>query len=136
MTCGPQGLFVTMSLSAGGLGGVTLDLSYPPPLDIPGNGFETDDSGFTDLTGRGGTYVLNDRDTGADGVDDSVRIVYALVGQQGIGPGAVFRERLDCPNGSEVSPDALGCAVVAASDTSGNTVGGVTCALSAAGTQP
>ena len=128
--CGASGLHATVAFPVGNLGGVRLDVGYPAALSIPGSGAETDDSRFTDLTGMSGSYVVVDRDVNADGVDDALRIVYAVSGVQGFGPGDVFGIAFDCASGSTVRLDDLTCSVDQASDVAGNRVSGVTCTVS------
>jgi hypothetical protein len=127
--CGADGLLLALSLSEGGLAGVRIDVGHPAPLDIPGNGFETDDSRFADLTSSGGTYVVNDRDVDADGVDDSVRISYATTSTRTFGPGTVFSLHFDCPADTVVPRALVTCSVDQASDPVGNARTGITCTL-------
>lgn len=120
-------LFDTTSstMSASNLAGVRLELGYPSGLSIPGNEFETDDSRLSILltgTAGEGTRLLVDRDTNADGVDDTVRLVYALTGGATFGDEPFASISFDCQAGSAIGLQSFACTVLDASNAVGTDV--------------
>ncbi len=120
-------LFDTTSatMSASNLGGVRLELGYPAGLGIPGNQFETDDSRLSILltgTAGEGTRLLVDQDTNGDGVDDTVRLVYALTGGVTFGDEPFASITFDCEPGSPIGLQSFACTVLDASNPVGTDV--------------
>jgi len=123
VTCTAAGLLATGSLvaksGAPDLGGVTVELSYPAPLGIPGSGADPSvRTRVTDVSGAGGFPTVNDTDSNGDGVDDDLKYGYALAGGA-IPIGPLVQVQFDCPAGTMVLPASLPCSVTDASDTNG-----------------
>jgi cysteine-rich repeat protein len=107
------------------LAAVRFDVTYPNTLGIPGSGFETDDSRLTILqTGAAGsgTQLLVDRDQNGDGVDDTARVVYALIGGVVFAADPLARVTFDCAPGTPIGLASFGCTVLEASDSVGTVV--------------
>src|SRR5262249_51655745 len=71
-TCGPNGIIARIvvpydSHTLPALASVRVDVKYPATVSIPGNGFETDDSRLTIITGQTGSTIFVDRDDNNDG---------------------------------------------------------------------
>src|SRR5262249_2869237 len=92
VTCGPNGAVARLAANwdprqISAMAAVRLDLRYPGTVSIPGTGVETDDSRFTIVTGIDGATFFFDRDDDANGIDDTLRIGYALTGGRTFPPG-------------------------------------------------
>jgi cysteine-rich repeat protein len=128
VACTDQGILATASLigqpgTPSDLGGVEVDISYPPPLDIPGSGGDASvRARVTDVSGTGGFAGVNDSDSNGDGIDDTLKYPYAVAGGA-IAIGPLVQVRFDCPAGTMLLPAALPCNVTDASDSSGNSLG-------------
>jgi len=127
VTCGASGLVATVSVPVGNVAGISAEVGYPLGLDIPGADFETDGTRAVDLTGLGDPAAVVDKDTNSDGVDDTVRIVYALIGNEEFGPGPFVELHYDCAAGTQIALASFGCSVISASDPAGNSRDDVTC---------
>jgi hypothetical protein len=127
VVCTDTGVVATASLVAqvgtpSDLAGVTVELSYPPPLDIPGSGnAQSVRARVTDVSGAGGFAGVNDADSNGDGVDDDLMYPYAVPGGA-IPIGPLVQVQFDCPVGTMVFPASLPCNVTDASDSFGNSL--------------
>jgi hypothetical protein len=125
VTCTGSGVDALITVPYGGsvaaLGGVSIDLTYPASVSIPGNGFETEERS-TDLTGSGGTLLSVDRDADHDGIDETLRLVYTLTGGRTFPPGDFASVFFDCVADMLIGPADLSCVVKSASDAAGNPV--------------
>jgi cysteine-rich repeat protein len=127
--CGGSGLVATIAVSEGNVGGLRNTVKYPAGLDIPGSGPETDGSRVVDLTGLTAPAAVVDTDTNADGIDDTVRIVYALIGGAEFGPGPFAEIHFDCAAGTPIARSSFVCTVEQASDPGGNRRTDLTCSV-------
>ncbi len=126
-TCGPNGIIATVSVpydpfALPALASIRLDVTYPASVSIPGNGFETDDSRLTIVTGQSGSTIFVDRDDNADGIDDTFRIAYALTGGLTFPPGPLADVLLDCTNGTPINAAAFSCIVLDAANPVGTSI--------------
>jgi hypothetical protein len=127
VTCGPNGLIARIRVpydpfSLPALASIRFDVTYPATVGIPGNGFDTDDSRLTIVTGQSGSTIFVDRDNDNNGTDDTFRIAYALTGGVTFPPGDFADVLLDCTSGTPVSPAAFGCLVLDAANPVGTSV--------------
>src|SRR4030095_11958869 len=127
VACGPNGLIARSRVpydpfALPALASIRLDVTYPATVGIPGNGFETDDSRLTIVTGQSGSTIFVDRDNNNDGTDDTFRIAYALTGGLTFAPGDFADVLLDCTSAAPVSPAAFGCVVLDAANPVGTSV--------------
>jgi hypothetical protein len=105
------------------LAGVTVDLSYLPPLSIPGSGLAPSvRQRVTDLTGGGALSAVADRDENGDGVDDTLRNAYAATPPKTVPLGPFELIHFDCPIGTPVRAHDLHCSIPQASDTLGGAI--------------
>jgi cysteine-rich repeat protein len=112
------------------LAGLVVDLHYPPTaVGIPGSGFDdTVAERVTDLSGANGFASIQDRDTDADGQDDTLHNVYAAT--TNIVAGDFEAVRLDCvPGAPAPAADAFSCEVSDTVDSQASPVDGVDCAV-------
>jgi len=105
------------------IGGVTVELAYPPPLSIPGSGLApTVRQRVTDLTGGAGLSQVADRDTNGDGVDDTLRNAYATTSPKTVPFGPFELVHFDCPAGTMIRAHDLPCTIPDASDPLGGPI--------------
>jgi hypothetical protein len=89
-----------------------LNLSYAPPLSIPGTlNALTVRQRVTNLGGAQWSVAPNDRDTNSNGVDDflEVRVTASTTGS--VQPAAIYRARYDCAAGSVVVASSIPCSM-------------------------
>src|SRR5262249_47525215 len=116
LTCGPSGVIARLAVSWGprqiaAVATWALDLRYPATVSIPGPLLETDDSGFQIITGIDGTTTFVDRDDDSNGVDDTLRILYAVTGGRSFPPGDMAEILFDCTPSAQISTSAFSCLV-------------------------
>jgi len=142
VTCNADGLdarvcLVKTQATAEQIGGVTLNLSYGPPLSIPGSGFASSvRQRVTDLTGGAGLSVIFDADDNMDGVDDTLRNVYATTAPKTVPFGPFELVHFDCPDGTLVRAHDLHCAIPDASDALGGVIDPTSIPLCTVGVAP
>jgi len=119
------------------IGGVTVDVSYPAPLSIPGSGLAPSvRQRVTDLTGGVGLTVVADRDENGDGVDDTLRNAYAATAPKTVPFGPFELIHFDCPAGTLVRAHDLPCTIPDASDPLGGTIDPTSVPLCLVGVAP
>jgi hypothetical protein len=115
---------VKTQATADQIGGLKVDLSYSPPLSIPGSGLASSvRQRVTDLTGGVGISVIVDRDENTDGIDDNLRNAYATTAPKIVPFGPFELVHFDCPEGTLVHAHDLRCAIPDASDPLGGNIG-------------
>lgn len=112
------------------LGGVTIEVNYPTDtVSIPGSGNEQSVlERVMDITGAGGFFTAFDLDTNSDSTDDQVRSSSVVTPSQ-FSPGGFELITFDCTGDTDPVVGDFSCSVADASDTFGNPVEGVGCAL-------
>jgi cysteine-rich repeat protein len=105
------------------IGGVTVDVSYPASLSIPGSGFASSvRQRVMDLTGGVGLSAIVDRDENGDGVDDTLRNAYVTTAPRTVPFGPFELIHFDCPAGTMVRAHDVPCVISDASDTLGGPI--------------
>ena len=129
LACGANGVIARLimpfdPLQIPAMAAARFDLRYPAAVSIPGSGLETDDSRLTIVTGIDGTTSFFDRDddTPPDGVDDTVRLLYAVTGGRTFPPGDIADIHFDCTSGATVDSMDFTCKVLDASDPIGTAI--------------
>jgi hypothetical protein len=125
--CGPGRIVAHLTVpydtrTLPGLASIRLDVAYPATVSIPGDGFETDDTRLTIVTGLDGSTIFVDRDDNSDGTDDTFRVAYALTGGRTFPPGAFADVLMDCGSGTPIDLTAFTCGVLDAADPVGTSV--------------
>ena len=119
------------------ISGVTVDLSYPASLSIPGSGLAASvRQRVMDLTGGVGLAQVADRDVNGDGVDDTLRTVYATTSPKTVPFGPFELIHFDCPAGTLVRAHDLLCTIPDASDSLGGTIDPASLPLCLVGVAP
>ncbi len=119
------------------IAGVTVDVSYPTSLSIPGSGLAPSvRQRVTDLTGGAGVSFVADRDQNADGVDDTLRNAYATTAPKTVPFGPFELIHFDCAAGTMVRAHDLPCAIPDASDPLGGTIDPTSVPLCRVGVAP
>jgi hypothetical protein len=105
------------------ISGVAVEVSYPPPLSIPGSGLAPSvRQRVMDLTGGIGLSQVADVDTNGDGVDETVRTAYATPATKIVPFGPFELIHFDCPAGSLVRAHDVPCTITDASDPLGDSI--------------
>ena len=140
VTCGDDGAQVTILLDydpnqLSTLQGVVVDLGYPEDrASIPGSGAQAAAS-VTDLVNLG-LLAPNDKDTTANGIEDTLSLLYASTPNT-LPAGNFVRVQLDCAAGTVLQPFDFQCLVSDASDLGGNQVASlVSCSVRLASSVP
>jgi hypothetical protein len=88
----------------GGLSAIFLNVSYAPPLSIPGSlNVLSVRQRVTNLGGSQWSVAPNDRDTNSNAVDDLLEVRATATTNGSVQPAAIYRARFDCAAGSVVS---------------------------------
>jgi hypothetical protein len=96
----------------GGLSAIFLNLSYAPPLSIPGSlNVLSVRQRVTNLGGAQWSVAPNDRDTNSNGVDDLLEVRATATTNGSVQPAAIYRARFDCAAGAVVSASSIPCSM-------------------------
>jgi cysteine-rich repeat protein len=142
VSCNADGLDARVCLektqaTASQIGGLTVEVSYPAPLSIPGSGLVLSvRQRVMDLTGSVGLSQVADRDENGDGVDETLRTAYAAASPKTVPFGPFELIHFDCPAGTLVRAHDLPCAIPDASDPLGGTIDPASIPLCRVGVAP